>query len=261
MAKLERYFLGYKPSKVDTESTSASNTAKASLSDPGSREDSILEDSSSSNNKILDETLPSVSTASHSLPTATGEASEPNASTGADSAATNGTNSSTSGDGEKLQATVTGYGVCLTPGMACGLTGSPGKDPTAAMSAYLIPSYGKGTCSSCWKLTNARTTVVHGGDTLPTIGAPQKAAKDGMVVMINNSCSPGKDQYQIGAVGQCTQKNAGDTDKLGSRTVIDLCSETDAVTMFFGTSKPGLGVADIEEVSCSDWTGHIKHTS
>lgn len=161
-----------------------------------------------------------------------------------------------------MQATVTGYADCLTQGMACGLTGSPGNDPTAAMSGYLIPSYGKGTCGTCWKLTNPRTLDFHGGAQLPTIGAPLHSPRgDGMVVLINNSCAPGRDQYQPGAVGQCAQTEANPEDKLGSQTVLDLCRDTDAVSMLWGTPDPGMAVADIEEVDCSEWSGTVRKAS
>ena len=159
------------------------------------------------------------------------------------------------GSGKKMQATVTGYGVCLTQGMACGLTGSPGKDPTAAMSAYLIPNYGKGNCGTCWRVTNARQLNFHGSGQVPTIGGPQASTKDGMVVMINNSCAPGQDQYRPGAVGQCTQTTSKPQDGLGSATVLDLCKDTDAVQQFFGNPNPGMSVADVEEVDCSEWSG------
>ena len=79
-----------------------------------------------------------------------------------------------------------------------------------------------------------------------------------MVVLINNSCSPGKDQYQPGAVGQCAQTNSNPKDKLGSQTVLDLCQDTNAVEMLWGTSKPGMAVADIEEVDCSEWSGTAR---
>lgn len=161
--------------------------------------------------------------------------------------------------GRKLQATVTGYGVCLTQGMACGLTGSPGKDPTAAMSAYLIPKYGQGNCGTCWKLSNPRKLNYHSTG-VPKIGGPLNSPKgDGMVVMVNNACAPGKNQYGPSEIGQCTQNTTHPMDKLGSQTVLDLCTETDAVEMMWGASKAGLAVADIEEVDCSEWSGHIRH--
>ena len=168
---------------------------------------------------------------------------------------------STSGIGTRMQATVTGYSGCLTEGMACGLTGSPGKDPTAAMSAYLIPSYAKGTCGTCWKLSNVRGLNYKTGQ-VPTIGGPLNSPQgNGMVVLINNSCSPGKDQYQPGAVDQCAQTTSKPTDKLGSQTVLDLCQDTNAVEMLFGTSKPGMAVADIEQVDCSEWSGTVRKAS
>ena len=82
-----------------------------------------------------------------------------------------------------------------------------------------------------------------------------------MVVLINNSCSPGKDQYEPGAVGQCAQTKAHPTDKLGSQTVLDLCRDTNAVEMLWGTPKPGMAVADLEEVDCSEWSGTVKKAS
>ena len=158
----------------------------------------------------------------------------------------------------KMQATVTGYEVCLTQGMACGLTGSPGRDPTAAMSLWLIPEYAKGTCGSCWKVSNIRKLNYTNDGKPPTVGDKADSPRgEGMVVMINNSCTPGADQLEPGAVGQCAQKDANSLDKLGSNTVLDLCSETDAVEMFFGSEKPGMSVADIEEVDCSEWSGTI----
>ena len=166
---------------------------------------------------------------------------------------------SKSSSGKKLQATVTGYGECLSQGMACGLTGSPGKDPTAAMSACLIPTYGKGNCGTCWRITNPRTLNYHGKGQVPTVAGPLKSPKgDGMVVLINNSCSPGKDQYAPGALRQCAQNAQNPKDNLGSDTVLDLCSETDAVPNFFGSEKAGLAVADIEEVDCSEWSGTVR---
>jgi len=176
--------------------------------------------------------------------------------------ADNSTMTPSAGTGRKLQATVTGYADCLTQGMACGLTGSPGKDPTAAMSGYLIPTYGKGTCGTCWKLTNPRNLNYKGKGQPPTVGGPLDSPKgDGMVVLINNSCSPGKDQYEPGAVGQCAQTEAHPTDKLGSQTVLDLCRDTNAVEMLWGTPKPGMAVADLEEVDCSEWSGTVKKAS
>ena len=164
--------------------------------------------------------------------------------------------------GKTLQATITGYSGCLTEGMACGLTGSPGKDPTGAMSAYLIPQYGKGTCGTCWKFSNLRELNYHGANTVPTVGGPMKSPKgNGMVVLINNSCSPGANQYGPGAVGQCAQTDSNPRDKLGSQTVVDLCQDTNAVEMLFGSSKPGMAVGDIEEVDCSEWSGHVRHAS
>ena len=196
--------------------------------------------------------------------------------TGHSGPSNNSTMSPASG-GTKFQVTVTGYQVCLTQGMvcnlfpdicnsrrlitdqACGITGSPGKDPTAAMSAYLIPSYGKGNCGTCWKLSNPRTLDYHGDGTVPTVAGPLNSPQgDGMVVLINNSCAPGADQEKPGAIGQCTQTNANPKDKLGSASVLDLCSETNAVPMFFGSSKPGLAVADVEQVDCSQWSGTIR---
>ena len=82
-----------------------------------------------------------------------------------------------------------------------------------------------------------------------------------MVVLINNSCAPGKNQYGPGDVGQCTQTNSHPTDKLGSQTVVDLCQDTNAVEMLWGTPNPGMAVADIEEVDCSEWSGHVRHAS
>ena len=164
-----------------------------------------------------------------------------------------------SGSGGSFQVTVTGYGVCLTQGMACGLTGSPGKDPTAAMSAYLIPTYGQGNCGKCFKLSNPKKLNYHGDGTIPTVGGPLDSPQgNGMVVLINNSCAPGKDQYGPGEIGQCTQTNANSVDKLGSHSVLDLCSETNAVQMFFGSPKPGLAVATVEEVDCSEWSGTVR---
>ena len=164
--------------------------------------------------------------------------------------------------GKKLQATVTGYNNCLTQGMACGLTGAPGKDPTGAMSAYLIPQYGKGNCGTCWKLSNVRELNYPGGGQVPTVGGPLKSPQgNGMVVLINNSCAPGPDQYQPGAVGQCAQSDSHPTDKLGSQTVLDLCKDTNAVEMLWGSPNPGMAVADLEEVDCSEWSGHVSKAS
>lgn len=171
---------------------------------------------------------------------------------------------SSSGGGKKLQATVTGYGGCLTPGMACGLTGSPWKDPTAAMSIHMIPIYGRGTCGTCWKLTNPRNLKYHDLGRVPTIGDPFPANStrgDGMVVLINNSCNPGEDQYQEGAVGQCAQTDSKPTDNLGSQTVLDLCEDTNAATMLWNSTKPGMAVADIQQVDCSEWTGTVRKAS
>ena len=79
-----------------------------------------------------------------------------------------------------------------------------------------------------------------------------------MVVLINNSCSPGKDQYQPGVVGQCAQTKDHPSDKLGSQMVLDLCEDTDAVEMLWGTAKPGMAVADIEEVDCKEWSETVR---
>ena len=79
-----------------------------------------------------------------------------------------------------------------------------------------------------------------------------------MVVMINNSCAPGGDQYGPGAVGQCAQTNAHPMDKSGSQTVLDLCQDTEAVEMLWGRPEPGMAVADIEEVDCGEWSGHAR---
>ena len=167
---------------------------------------------------------------------------------------------STGGTGRKIQATVTGYGNCLTQGMACGLTGSPGKQPTAAMSAYLIPKYGAGLCGTCWRVSNLRS-LDYGGNGPPTVGGALKnPSGNGMVVLINNSCAPGADQTKPDAVVQCNQHHGGQggKDKLGSDTVLDLCTETDAPIMLWGTAKAGMSVADVEEVDCGEWPGTVR---
>ncbi|KAL9125111.1 MAG: hypothetical protein Q9217_005631 [Psora testacea] len=169
-----------------------------------------------------------------SLASNTGAGNTGTSNTGTSSSNSGVSNNSTrspSGGGTKFQATVTGSGVCLTQGMACGITGSPGKDPTAAMSAYLIPTYGKGNHGTCWKLSNPRKLDYHGD---------------------------GTDQEKPGAIGQCTKTDANPKDELGSQSVLDLCSETNAVQMFFGSPKPGLAVADIEQVDCSEWSETIR---
>ncbi len=161
--------------------------------------------------------------------------------------------------GKTMQATVTGYGGCLTEAMACGLSGSPGKDPTAAMSAYLIP-HNDGVCGSCWKLSNIRGLDYFGSGVSPKVGKPFDSDAEGMVVMVNNACSPGADQYRAGAVGQCAQEHNGEggTDKLGSETVLDLCEDTDAVMTMWNQTKPGMAVADLVGVPCSEWSGTIR---
>lgn len=160
-----------------------------------------------------------------------------------------------------MQATVTGYGGCLTEAMACGLSGLPGKDPTAAMSAYLIP-HNNGVCGSCWKLSNIRGLNYAGtnSNVPPKVGAPFECDAEGMVVMVNNACAPGADQYNPGAVGQCTQEHdgVGSTDKLGSDTVLDLCEEMDAVMRMWNQTTPGMAVADVVSVPCSEWSGTIR---
>jgi len=82
-----------------------------------------------------------------------------------------------------------------------------------------------------------------------------------MVVLINNSCNPGEDQYQEGAVGQCAQTDSKPTDNLGSQTVLDLCEDTNAATMLWNSTKPGMAVADIQQVDCSEWTGTVRKAS
>ena len=163
--------------------------------------------------------------------------------------------------GKRMQATVTGYGGCLTEAMACGLSGSPGKDPTAAMSAYLIP-HNNGVCGSCWKLSNIRGLNYTGtnGNVPPKVGAPLESDAEGMVVMVNNACAPSADQYKPDAVGQCSQEHdgVGSTDKLGSETVLDLCEETDAVMRMWNQTKSGMAVADVVGVPCSEWSGTIR---
>lgn len=183
---------------------------------------------------------------------------------GSDAASNDGGNatmsSSSGGTGRKMQATVTGYGTCLTQGMACGLTGSPGKQPTAAMSAYLIPKYGSGLCGTCWRVSNLRS-LDYGPNGPPTVGGALKSpAGNGMVVLINNSCAPGADQTKPDAVGQCNQNHGGQgaKDRLGSDTVLDLCTETDAPMMVWGTAKAGMSVADVEEVDCGEWSGTVR---
>ena len=177
--------------------------------------------------------------------------------------AVQGNNSTASGaTGRKMQATVTGYQDCLTQGMACGITGSPGKDPTGAMSGYLIPTYASGVCGTCWKLTNPRGLNYPGNGQIPTIGAPLNSPQgNGMVVLVNNACAPDGKQGQPDMIGQCDQTNANPKDKLGSETVLDLCSDTNAVEMLWGSPNPGLAVADLEEVSCSQWSGTIHKAS
>ena len=157
-----------------------------------------------------------------------------------------------------MQATVTGYDGCLTEAMACGLSGSPGKDPTAAMSGYLIP-HNDGVCGSCWKISDIRGLDYSAGK-VPTIGAPFDSDAEGMVVLVNNACAPGADQYQPGAIGQCAQEThgLGATDRLGSETVLDLCVETEAVMRMWNSTKPGLVVANLVGVPCSEWSGTIR---
>ena len=162
--------------------------------------------------------------------------------------------------GKKMQATVTGYGGCLTQAMACGLSGSPGKDPTAAMSGYLIP-HNDGVCGSCWKISDIRSLDYSAGSgTPPSIGKPFDSEAEGMVVLVNNACAPGEDQYRPGAVGQCAQetRGVGAKDKLGSETVLDLCEDTDAVVTMWNSTKPGMVVADLVGVSCEEWSGTIR---
>ena len=161
--------------------------------------------------------------------------------------------------GKKMQATVTGYGECLTQAMACGLSGSPGKDPTAAMSGYLIP-HNDGVCGTCWQISAIRSLDYFGSDVPPKIGKPFDSDAEGMVVLVNNACAPGKDQYRQGAVGQCAQntKGVGGTDRLGSETVLDLCTETEAVTRMWNSTKAGMVVADVVGVPCSEWSGTIR---
>ncbi|MDI1493457.1 MAG: hypothetical protein OHK93_005247 [Ramalina farinacea] len=132
---------------------------------------------------------------------------------GSDAASNDGGNATmstgTGGTGRKMQATVIGYGTCLTQGMACGVTGSPGKQPTAALSAYPIPKYGSGLCGTCWRASNLRG-LDYEGNGPPTVGGALKSpAGNGMVVLINNSCAPGADQTKPGAVGQCNQNHGG----------------------------------------------------
>ena len=94
----------------------------------------------------------------------------------------------------------------------------------------------------------------------PKIGLPFDSDAEGMVVMVNNACSPGADQYRAGAVGQCAQEHNGEggTDKLGSETVLDLCEDTDAVMTMWNQTKPGMAVADLVGVPCSLWSGTIR---
>lgn len=50
----------------------------------------------------------------------------------------------------------------------------------------------------------------------------------------------------------------GGKDKLGSDTVLDLCTETDAPMMVWGTAKAGMSVADVKEVDCGEWPGTVR---
>ena len=165
--------------------------------------------------------------------------------------------------GVKLQAAVSGYNGCLAQKLACSYTGAPGRQPTAAMSQYLLPN-NHGVCGSCWRVTNPRTLVNSDDPNVPPwIGAPFRAPflkqPGGFVVMVNNACADGADQYRNGSVGQCTQFRKGNhpKDKLGSDTVMDICTETDGPMHFWGTTSAGFSVADIEGVSCNEWPGVI----
>lgn len=75
-----------------------------------------------------------------------------------------------------------------------------------------------------------------------------------MVVLINNSGSPGKDQYDPGTLKQCGQL-LQIRKTTWAATLSWICFETDAVPNFLGSPKAGLAVADIEEVDCSEWSG------
>ena len=43
--------------------------------------------------------------------------------------------------------------------------------------------------------------------------------------------------------------------------MLDLCTETDAPMMVWGTAAAGMSVADVEEVDCGEWSGTVRKTT
>ena len=171
------------------------------------------------------------------------------------SSSSSSSSSSGSLNGKTYQATVTAYGAgsCGTTVGSCGFLGSP-SSPQAAMSVFFNSAGQPGQCGTCWALTNA--TVI-GGSPLAVAG-PLTTAKDGLVVMVDNSCAR-DDSKPTGGPGsngyQCNQNAQNPRDNWGSETVVDLCADTSALQDFFGGS-PGLAIATITQVDCkTSWKG------
>ena len=136
--------------------------------------------------------------------------------------------------------------------MACTWLGADTHGPTAAMSGYLIKPAGQGVCGTCWRITNAhKTAKLAGKGVQGALIANSKAnTADGMVVMVNNACASDPNQPD----GQCNQTPDHPIDNFNSRSVLDLCSGTDAVQQFFGSPKPSVGIANATKVDCSEWS-------
>lgn len=166
--------------------------------------------------------------------------------------------------GQVYQATITGYGgQCSSRAPACGFLGTQGSYQAAVSTYWNTPGL-PGQCGTCWQLTDA-TKIDGNKQRAGPLGTPP------IVVMIDNTCAPDPSKPTGGDDGyQCNQNAQAPVDAYGSVTVVDLCADTGASDVFFGSDgsapnpgedghRAGLAVANITRVDCGAmWKGGVE---
>ncbi|KAJ9148849.1 hypothetical protein NKR23_g4742 [Pleurostoma richardsiae] len=151
------------------------------------------------------------------------------------------------GIGSTFNASFTYYGssdnpgapTCNTLGTSCGFYTDPGYASAVSQNLYgAVPGAGVGlACGTCWKLDASTDTI---GNKLPNASS--------IIIMVNNLC-------QAAGNTLCGQHNLSSTNQFGAQIAFDLCADTQAPEVLFGSSDVALALGNATRVYCEEWQG------
>ncbi|KAJ9631699.1 hypothetical protein H2203_000098 [Taxawa tesnikishii (nom. ined.)] len=120
----------------------------------------------------------------------------------------------------------------------------PGYSAAVSQNEFGVgPGAGAGpACGTCWKLT------------IQTDSSGKKVSNAGnsIVVQVTNLCPASGNPL-------CAQNGLTGTNQYGANLNFDTCIDSGASKALFGNSGVGLGVGTATQVSCSQWSGTVKH--